>query len=685
MKCNTNILECLATGIGNRQSYGEDVRNFCISVNNISPAAYRMLRKKFNENVPAPVTIRAWHSNADINTKPGILNQSIEVLRRKVAEKAEKNEKLIGALLFDEMKIKKMVQRVNNQMIGFENLPGIDPKDAKIATDALVFMFSAINDNFKLPLAYYFIASTEAAPKTTVMQTLIKRLLEIGVLLVSVTFDGHRSNPAACENLGANLKVLKNSFKPSFDIEGSTINILFDPSHVIKLLRGCLAKNKLYDADNNLIKWIYLERLVRFVKRRNFGSMHKLTQAHIDFHSNPMNVRLAVETLSDSTADAIEFLMNRGHSEFAGAEPLIRYIRICNKWFDIFNSAKSQKHKQNPFKNMMSEENVSQIFEFFDEAVMYVEGLQCRNDSGKKVALCESTLKTGFQGIIVNIRSITAMYQTLVGGKYISHLPTRKISQDHLEIHFGDLRSFKNGGNNNNPNCLQFNAAMRKLLANTTLVNSGRGNCLIDDEISNQSYSNITTVSFHRQKPAEIESQSFIPEDVDEVLKDLSDINEKSSKSQITDLSDISLAYIASTIEIKFENSKKFDHEWCKDVFEYNDKVHRAFTSTSHTREACQSTFDICRAADYFLKIEILKGQYSPELIRHCIISSLDIHELFPNSDFVDEKFKKEFIDGILFLYIRYKLNYIAKTVSINEFQENMRRRLHRMIINYNQ
>lgn len=136
---------------------------------------------------------------------------------------------------------------------------------------------------------------------------------------------------------------------------------------------------------------------------------------------------------------------------------------------------------------------------------------------------------------------------------------------------------------------------------------------------------------------------------------------------------------------MKIENSGKFNYEWCKDVFELNDKVPTAFTSSNHTRVACLSSSDIYRTANHFLKLEILKGQYSPEVIRHCIVSSLKISDLYPSSDFGDDKSKKEFIDALLLQYMRYKLNYIAKTVSVQQFQDNMRRRLTRLIINQHQ
>lgn len=59
-------------------------------------------------------------------------------------------------------------------MIGYEYLPGMDKKTAKIASQAIVFMFSALNDNIKIPLSYYFIHSMEGEDKYRLMSEIAK-------------------------------------------------------------------------------------------------------------------------------------------------------------------------------------------------------------------------------------------------------------------------------------------------------------------------------------------------------------------------------------------------------------------------------------------------------------------------------------------------------------------------------
>lgn len=455
------ILSCLAVGIGNRQSYPETVRNFCIGLNNTSPAAYRYLRKEFDDRIPTPGTIRAWYSNSNINCKPGIIEYSLDVLERKVAEKAVQNQKLVGGLLFDEMSIYKLIQWTDNKVMGYENIPGNDRKDAQMATEALVFMFSGVNETLHLPVAYFFAhKATDAVIKSNVVRSVIEAILDRGVVLTSITFDGFRTNPTLCRIFGAKLCVLSDDFDPSFFLKDIRVNVIFDPSHVIKLIRGILAKLKvLYDSQGNKIKWEYFVHLVRFKDKRNLGSVHKMNAAHIGWSSNPMKVRLAVETLSASTANAMEFLMNQNYPEFVGAEHTIRFTKIINNVFDVSNSTVSSESKENMLKRPMSANNLRIIINLFDEAIPYIRGLQYRSEKSRKLLpLCTSSDKTGFQGCIVNMSSFMDIYNSLSEQNYITRLTTHSLSQDHLENFFGKMRLLN--GSNKNPTCQQFNAGM---------------------------------------------------------------------------------------------------------------------------------------------------------------------------------------------------------------------------------
>lgn len=673
------ILTCLAVGINNRENYPPHVRNFCIGLKNVSPAAYRFFRNEFSNRIPTEWTISKWHTNSDLNTEPGILKQSLEMLKLKIVQLEDK--KLIGALSFDEMSIHKMVQCVNGEMIGYEKLSGIDRKTARLATQALVFLFNGINVDIQLPVAYYFIASSETEEKSILLKQVINALLECGVILSSITFDGHKTNPKICRDFGADLDVFSNNFCPSFMINGYRIRDIFDPSHMQKLVRSTLASNEmLYDSDKNPIKWVYFKRLLSFKDKLNLGSSVKISQAHIDYGSRPMKVKYAVELLSASNANMMEKLMNQGYAEFEGAGPLIKFIRIFNDIFDVFNSTSDSK--ENILKKTMNSTNAPIIFELFDEATEYIKGLFIRSPGGRLVPLVTSSFKTAFQGYIINMHNLKDMYNDFViNQKLITHIRTHKLSQDHLEVTFGKVRSLC--GSNNNPNCQQFSAALKKLLANTAIQYSTKGNCTVVEPHSHHhhqtSLSNISKITSRPLKSQATINTFYTLDEMEVVLQHLSEIQESSNTTELNDLTDANTADIASMIENSIEKDEFFQI-----VFQENEKVPDTLL-TINTRKICQSTFDICKAANPLMNINILKCNYEQGLIFQTILSSLNINALYSNSSFEDFSVKSELAKNILQQYIRIKSNYIAKKTTMESREKNLRHKLTRTVINYNQ
>lgn len=57
------------------------------------------------------------------------------------------------------------------------------------------------------------------------------------------------------------------------------------------------------------------------------------------------------------------------------------------------------------------------------------------------VPVLESNRKMGFIGFIVCLNSLKHLYSNLIATGKLNHLKMYKISQDHLEIFFGSVRS----------------------------------------------------------------------------------------------------------------------------------------------------------------------------------------------------------------------------------------------------
>lgn len=95
-----------------------------------------------------------------------------------------------------------------------------------------------------------------------------------------------------------------------------------------------------------------------------------------------MNVRIAVETFSESVASSIQFLMDQKVPQFQGAKPTIDSIRRMNTLFDIFNS-KNPKH-EDIFKRALSTDNKRIIFDFCQDTIKFFKTLKVEEIFYKK-------------------------------------------------------------------------------------------------------------------------------------------------------------------------------------------------------------------------------------------------------------------------------------------------------------
>lgn len=458
--------------------YSKEVREFALNLHYCSPRAYEYVRKTFDGHLPHNATIRKWYANSDLNSKPGITDKTLEFLKREVDEKKKTGEKLVCSVCFDEMSIRKQISwsQSDGHMLGYVTYGNPDGEEPPVAKEAIVFIVNGVNYRFSIPVAYHFVNSLDASQKLQLVTSVLKALLEIDVKVTSITFDGHATNKAMVKMLGANLDVYSDEFQPYFMLDGSKIFIFLDVCHMEKLVRGHLdKKNEFIDENGKNIQWKYIAQLVNFGYEKGFSATHKLNRSHIEWRRRPMNVRIAVETFSKSTADSLEYLMMKKWPEFVGAEGTIRFIRLLNDLFDVFNT-KFIHNLENIFKNAMIAANKNKIYALFDEAIKYIKQLKFKTEDGKVKRLCRSDARTGFIGFIINMQSLRMMFEMYVENeKIIPFIPTYYLNQDAVEMFFGKIRSF--GGCDDNPDVVRFRAAYRKLLGIDSILQSKRGNC----------------------------------------------------------------------------------------------------------------------------------------------------------------------------------------------------------------
>lgn len=135
-----------ANGSVTTSKYSPALRSFALTLHYYSSKAYNYVRKVFNLSLPHPVTIRNWYKVIDGN--PGFTTESLEALKL-MAKK--KKSPLYCCLTMDEMAIRRKIEWDGEKFQGYVDFGrGLDTDEVPEAKEALVFMVTGINANWKV-------------------------------------------------------------------------------------------------------------------------------------------------------------------------------------------------------------------------------------------------------------------------------------------------------------------------------------------------------------------------------------------------------------------------------------------------------------------------------------------------------------------------------------------------------
>ncbi|KYM97813.1 THAP domain-containing protein 9 [Cyphomyrmex costatus] len=284
---------------------------------------------------------------------------------------------------------------------------------------------------------------------------------------IEVTNDQQKNNDNNA--LFLSVENLKTYFPHSVTKEN--VWVMLDACHMIKLIRNTFDKQRLINAENKMILWKYLEELVLVQERHNLHVATKIRRRHLNWKQEKMKVKLAVQTLSTSVANALTYLDKECKmSQFKGSEATAQFCLIMNDIFDVLNSR--NKFCKTESQKCISKDNFLIIEKKIDNYIKYIVSL--KND--ENIPILQTERKIGFLGFIICLKSVVGIcYQYILSleNKW-DYLLTYKMSQDHLELYFSAIRS--RGGHNNNPTCRQFQTAFKQLLVHCEIGGSEYAN-----------------------------------------------------------------------------------------------------------------------------------------------------------------------------------------------------------------
>lgn len=208
-------------------------------------------------------------------------------------------------------------------------------------------------------------------------------------------------------------------------------------------------------------------------------------------------------------------------------------------------------------------------------------------------------------------------------------------------------------------------------------------NCRLENNDSNP-FSNVLNVSSKRTASDGgfnvTDCANVNEEQIEELYAKLAEIEESKNDSTDEDFTDNSIAHIAYSIENKVMLTKKFNCSLCKCIFEQNTKITEDIQFKS-SEKPCQSTFDICKRTERFMKVDLLNGLIDFSVIYHEILQNLDIDALYGGTDFSDHCDHKIFlIRYVVDEFVRINGTYLAKIATSNEHKKHLRVSLHKLL-----
>lgn len=370
--------------------------------------------------------------------------------------------------------------------------------------------------------------------------------------------------------------------------------------------------------------------------------------------------------------------MEKGVPEFKNAAATIKFIRYIDRLFDIMNT--SRVKLGNIFKCAINPKNKEEVFQFLNEVKTYILSLKVASKNGRKlVQLVKSNVKTGFRGFVMNIVSVMKIYNEFVENqKCLTYIATYRLSQDHLEMFFGKIRSMH--GCNDNPTVQQFTSAFKKLLHRCYVRISTMSNISVESCTSN-----ILSVSSRRAKlhndmagDVLIQNDGFeAEEDSDFYAIDQLDQLERSN-FLTEEMHAAGVNYVANLIEERILSTDMCTY--CRLALEENERVKSSMCLTATSRKPCKSTYQICKLTDTAIKTLLHCSAQSTfkQKIYIYVLSNIEIGLLYPY--FVQEEdhdcnHKNFIIKYVIDEYTRIKCAHLAKAKTMEMQRRNLRNR----------
>jgi hypothetical protein len=346
-----------------KRQYSREERELAICIHYyISKRGYTYLRSLFS--LPCGRTIRRWLR--DYDALPGLIQKAMDALVLRAKASRAKGKSLVVNLQFDEAAVRRELTLLQDgTTFGFIDLgrhatsnddvqhkASSNLRPDPCAKEVLVFMVVGINDNFKIPVAYYMIGkSISSSCKASMTREVIMELQKAEIEVAAVVCDG--KGLSVLKDLGVDVPaVLAGSSTardcsfphPSFpDQDCKRIFGILDACHLLKLLRNAIGELKVLKWGNHgNVEWKYFENLHSLQKHHELSLAPKFRRRHVEFQRHIMDVSLAAQTLSRSVSLAMDCCrlqdFKLDDKDFSDSKVTADWTMLINDLFDVLNT-----------------------------------------------------------------------------------------------------------------------------------------------------------------------------------------------------------------------------------------------------------------------------------------------------------------------------------------------------------
>lgn len=260
--------------------------------------------------------------------------------------------------------------------------------------------------------------------------------------------------------------------------------------------------------------------------------------------------------------------------------------------------------------------------------------------------------------------SMVSIYKNQVSSGLLSYLLGYKFSQDHLETMFSVIRA--KGGFNNNPNCVQFKAAFKRILMRNQLTSSLKANCLNSDD----NFLAFTKLKKEIVKNSSLRSQQFHDDDQD-VLDVWEDAFDETNVFQLSEYTVDVIGYIAGFVERSVKNKLKCEiclNSLSKSII-FDGKLIR-IKNRGGLVYPQMDIFNVCKTAEQILgSSDLSKNNFYNRLLARTMRQFIEkpvFRDMGHQASDIECDHALSLLKLVLTTYLKVRLHHIAKVHNVN-------------------